>query len=112
MRSERERVLDMLEAIERIERYARKGREAFERDELIQYWFVHHLALLGEAAGRLGREFHAKHPELPWQALVSMRNVLIHEYFGVDMDEIWAAVVKDVPALKADLEAVLPELDE
>jgi len=49
MRDEKESILDMLEAIENIERYARKGREAFERDELIQTWIVHHLKIIGEA---------------------------------------------------------------
>jgi len=46
MRDERERVFDMLEAIENIERYAGKGREVFERDELIQTWIVHHLEII------------------------------------------------------------------
>ena len=50
MRDSNERILDMLEAIERIERYAQKGRDAFENDELIQTWIVHHLEIIGEAA--------------------------------------------------------------
>lgn len=54
MRDEKARILDMLEAIENIERYAGKGREAFERDELIQTWIVHHLEIIGESASRLG----------------------------------------------------------
>ena len=57
MRDDKERILDMLEAIENIERHAEKGREAFERDELIQTWFVHHLEIIGEAASKLGSEF-------------------------------------------------------
>jgi len=57
-----ERIRDMLEAITRIERYSERGREAFERDELIQVWIVHHLQVIGEAAAQLGRDFHAAHP--------------------------------------------------
>ena len=49
MRDDRERLKDIQEAIERIERYTSKGRKAFERDELIQGWVVHHLQLIGEA---------------------------------------------------------------
>jgi uncharacterized protein with HEPN domain len=79
----------MLEAIERIDRYAEKGREAFEKDELIQNWFVHHLQIVGEAAAKLGRRFHEDHPELPWAQIVGMRNVLVHDYFGVDLEEVW-----------------------
>ena len=64
MRDQRERLLDMLEAIERIERYAAKGRVEFEKDELIQTWMVHHLQIVGEAAAKLGREFHEQHPSI------------------------------------------------
>ena len=62
MRDRRERLLDMLEAIERIERYAAKGRVEFEKGELNQTWMVHHLQIVGEAAAKLGREFHEQHP--------------------------------------------------
>lgn len=65
MKDERERLRDILEAIEHIERYADKGRKAYEQDELIQNWFVHHLQIVGEAAARLGRDFHAAHPAIP-----------------------------------------------
>jgi uncharacterized protein with HEPN domain len=50
MRDDRERLLDIQEAIERIEKYAAQGQEAFERDELIQTWIVHHLQIIGEAS--------------------------------------------------------------
>lgn len=74
MRDPTERLRDILEAIVRIERYAARGREAFERDELIQLWIVHHLHVIGEAAVQLGRDFHAAHPELPWPQIVAMCN--------------------------------------
>ncbi len=53
MKDDRERLLDMLEAVERVERYTQRGCAAFERDELIQTWVVHHLQIVGEAAARL-----------------------------------------------------------
>jgi len=65
MRNDRERLLDMLEAIERIERHTAGGRKAFEQDELIQTWVVHHLQIVGEAAAKLGRQFHVLHPRFP-----------------------------------------------
>ena len=82
MRDEKERLGDMLEAIERIERHAARGRNAFEHDELIQNWFVHHRQIIGEAAAKLGRDFHDAHPGIPWAEIVAMRNVLVHDYFG------------------------------
>jgi uncharacterized protein with HEPN domain len=88
MRNDRERLLDMLDAIERIERHAAGGREAFEQDELIQTWVVHHLQIVGEAAAKLGRQFHVSHPQIPWAEVTAMRNVLVHDYFGIDLKAV------------------------
>ena len=63
MRNIQERVLDILEAIERIERYSQGGRVAFERNELVQVWILHHLQILGEAVSALRTEFQQEHPE-------------------------------------------------
>lgn len=92
---------DILEAIVRIERYRDRGREAFLADELIQVWMVHHLQIIGEAAAQLGRVFHEAHPEVPWPQIVAMRNLLVHAYFGIDLDEVWKTLETDLPELKA-----------
>ena len=110
MRDSRVRLVDMLEAIERIERYAAQGRQAFEEDELIQIWFVHYLQVIGEAAARLDRDFHDTHPGIPWAAIVAMRNILVHDYFGIDLEEIWSVVERDLPGLKVALRAFLDSL--
>jgi uncharacterized protein with HEPN domain len=111
MRDPRERLFDMLEAIEKIEQYASKGRAAFEKEELIQTWIVHHLQIVGEAAGKLGREFHDQHPLIPWPQVVAMRNVLVHDYFGVDLEEVWRVVERDLPDLKRKLNTLVKELE-
>ena len=107
MRSPAELLQDILDAIERVERYAARGRQAFDSDELIQTWIVHHIEIIGEAAGRLGRTFHDSHPEIAWPQVVAMRNVLVHEYFGIDLDEVWATVVRDLPDLKGKIQTLL-----
>jgi uncharacterized protein with HEPN domain len=83
MRDPREQLRDMFEAINHVERYAARSREAFEQDQLIQVWIVHHFQVIGEAAAQLGRNFHDAHPEVPWPQIVAMRNILVHEYVGV-----------------------------
>lgn len=110
MRSPAELLQDILDAIERVERYAARGRQAFDCDELIQTWIVHHIEIIGEAAGRLGRTFHDAYPKIAWPQVVAMRNVLVHEYFGVDLDEVWATVVRDLPDLKAKIQTLLLSL--
>jgi uncharacterized protein with HEPN domain len=110
VRSDRERLLDILEAIERIDKYACRGRQAIEKDELLQTWFVHHVQVIGEAASKLSDELRADNPDVPWTEIVGMRNVLVHEYFGVDVEEIWTTVQYDLPRLKQKLAAILAGL--
>ncbi len=112
MRDSRERLIDMLEAIEHIERYAARGRRAFEQDELIQTWVIYHLQVIGEAAARLDRDFHADHPQIPWAEIIAMRNILVHDYFGIDEEQIWTVIERDLPGLKAALRALRDELGD
>ena len=79
----------------------------FFADELVQIWMVHHIQIIGEAAGQLGRGFHDAHPEVPWPQIVAMRNLLVHAYFGIDLDEVWKTLERDIPALKAEVERLL-----
>jgi len=110
MRDQRERLLDILEAIDRVERYAAKGRTAFEGDELIQTWIIHHLEIVGEAAAKLGRDFQEQHSQVPWPQLVAMRNMLVHEYFGIDLEEVWQVIEHDLPVLKRQIKEIELEL--
>ena len=111
MRDDRERLLDILESIERIQKYAVRGRKAFESDELIQTWMVHHIQIIGEAASKISNATRAAHPEVIWPRIVAMRNVLVHVYFGIDLDEVWMTVERDIPTLKRQAEAILRELE-
>lgn len=104
--------MDIAEAIERIERYASKGREAFEDDELIQNWILHHLRVIGEAARAISDELKDGHDEMPWQQIVGMRHILVHRYFEVDTDLIWSVVEDDVPVLKQQIDLILKEPEE
>ncbi len=112
MRSERERLLDILEAIERIEKYAKEGKAAFEADELIQNWMVNHITVIGEARRSLSDDFQAQHANVPWADIIGMRNILVHHYFGIDEDAVWSVVEKDVPELKFNIETILKSLNE
>ncbi len=109
MRDDRERLLDVLEAIERIEKYAVRGRESFERDELIQTWVLHHLQILGEAVRALSLELTQKHSEVAWSKIVGMRNILVHNYFSIDAAIVWAVIENDLPLLKRQITGLLNE---
>ena len=110
MKRPRERVIDMLEAIEQIERYENRGRSSLDTDELVRVWMVHHLQILCEAAAALGRDFHEAHLGIPWAEMVAMRNVLVHDYGGIDPDEVWRTIKRDLPPLKRQLTVLAAEL--
>lgn len=73
---------------------------------------IHHIEIIGEAARRISRELCANHPEVPWAAIVAMRNVLAHDYFGIDVERVWMAVQRDLPVLRRQVDALLDELPD
>jgi uncharacterized protein with HEPN domain len=107
MRDDRTRLQDILEAVEHIEKYGARGRAAFEQDELVQTWIIHYLLVLGEAASGLSVEFRKRHPEKVWAEAVGRRNILIHRYFGVEVDLVWPVVENDLPVLKRIAQDIL-----
>jgi uncharacterized protein with HEPN domain len=112
MRDAAERVRDILEAVAAIERHAECSKESFERDELLQTWFLRHLQIIGEAARGIPEDIRAQAPEVPWRQITGMRNVLVHGYFEVDTDLVWDTATRDVPGLKPALERLLAALEE
>jgi uncharacterized protein with HEPN domain len=94
MRDPRERLRDVLEAVEAIQRHASCEKKTFEKDELLQGWFVRHLQIIGEAAMALPEEVRALAPDVPWHKIIGMRHVLVHGYFQIDTDIVWDAVTR------------------
>lgn len=111
MRDDRELLRDVLEAIERIEKHTGRGRQAFESDDLIQTYAVHHILILGEACRSVSAELKQSHPEVPWKKIVGMRHILVHHYFEIDTDVVWSVIEKELPTLKRDLAQILGELE-
>lgn len=111
MRLDRERLQDILDAINAIERYASAGRAEFDRSELVQVWCLRHIEIIGEAASKLSADVRATSPDVPWPAIVGMRNAVIHGYFDVNWERVWGAVVTDLPSLKSRVEGLLASLE-
>ena len=107
MRSDRAYLLDILDAIHDIERYRPESRAAFDDDERTQVWMVNRLQIIGEASRRLSDDFRARHDSVPWRAIIGMRHHLVHGYFAVDPDVVWAAINERVPELKEQLQLAL-----
>jgi uncharacterized protein with HEPN domain len=111
MRSARERLLDVIEAAEQVAKYAVLGEERFRSDELIQVWILHHLQIAGEAVAALPPEVRERMPAVPWSKVVGMRNILVHQYFGIDLAVVWRAASHDLPALKAAAQELVEHVE-
>lgn len=68
---------------------------------------MHHLTIIGEAIRALSPDLRAQHSAVPWTAIIGMRNILVHHYFGIDVDVVWAVVERDLPPLKQHIDTIL-----
>ncbi len=109
---DRVRLLHMRDAArEAIGFAAGRTRDDLETDRQLLLAIVKDVEIVGEAASRLGAEFRSAHPELPWKAIVAMRNRLIHAYFDVDRDIVWNTVAVDLPFVIRAIETMLEGSD-
>jgi uncharacterized protein with HEPN domain len=112
MRVDRLRLLDALEQIELIRQFSDRGRESFFSDLLVQSAILHRLTLLGEACRAISPELRETHPEIPWAQIIAFRNVVVHEYFGLDLELVWAIVAEQIDPLVSAFRAILGSLPE
>ncbi len=104
------RLQDILDSIERIEKYALKGKLSFEQDELIQNWFVRNLQIIGEASRKLSSDVHNNNPQIPWRKIIGMRNILVHDYFEIDLEAVWMVIENDLSDLKNSIKELKSKL--
>ena len=104
------RIHDMLGCIAKIERFT-DGLDlaAFERDERTIDAVLRNLEVIGEASVRIPERIRTDNPDLPWRQMRAIRNVVVHEYFGVNLPIIWETVTRRLPELKSALQALLQE---
>ena len=76
-----------------------------------QTWIVHHLLIIGEAAGKVSDTLKNEYPDIPWLGMIDVRNIIAHEYFRIDLNIIWRIVEGNLLSLKRQIENILHKLE-
>ena len=112
MKADRVYLQHIVDAIEKVESYVSVGRGEFMAASHWQDAVIRQLEIIGEAAKNLSQQLRSQHPEIPWRRISGLRDVLIHDYMGVDLDAVWEVTQKNIPALKEQIQAMLNEAPE
>jgi len=102
----------IIECIGWIEEYTREGKSEFLSQKLIQDAVIRNFEIMGEAAKRIPSEYREQHEAIPWRMMTAFRDVLAHDYEGVDLERVWSIIENDLPPLKSAISAILPPLEE
>ncbi len=110
MKDDRFYLIRVAEDIGRLGKFTIDGKTAFFHSELIQAAVLRHLQTLGESIKRLSLPLWTRYPDLAWRGIISLRNVLVHDYLEVDLEDIWNIFEIDLPVLKNQIQPVLQDV--
>ncbi|MBM0740248.1 DUF86 domain-containing protein [Phormidium sp. CLA17] len=112
MRDESLYLTDILSCIQKIQAYTVDGRDAFLNMPMIQDAVIRNLEIIGEATKQLSLELRQANPNIRWQQIAGLRDILIHSYMKVNLERIWMILEQDLPGLQVKIEEILKELHE
>ena len=110
--SDKERILHILDAIKNIEDFTKDlSYDEYMYDFKLRLAIVKLFEIIGEAVSAISAEIQEEYPDVEWAIVKSVRNILVHEYFGIDYKVIWNSIGENLPILKKQLQDILPGID-
>ena len=101
----------IVDAIQKIDLYTAVGREEFFASTHWQDGVIRQLEIIGEAAKRLSEDLRERYSDIPWRRICGLRDVLIHNYMGVDLNAVWEIAQTRIPTLKTQIELIIREAE-
>jgi uncharacterized protein with HEPN domain len=107
MKDDKFYLINILECIDKIESYTKDGKNAFMSDTLIQDAVIRKFEIMGEATKRLSIDLRKKYTNIPWKNIAGLRDVLIHDYLDVDIDQVWNIIELNLNEFKSNLKEII-----
>ncbi len=111
MKDDRVYLFHIMKCISRVEEDTVGGKEEFFESAKTRDSVIRNLQILAESSQRISLELKARHPDVDWKNMKGFRNILVHDYLGLDLEKIWMIVEKDIPKLKKQATSILAETE-
>ena len=107
MKDDRVYIEHIIDCIDRIDEYTQNDQFVFMNSTMVQDAVIRNLQTISESTQKLSDKLKAEHPEINWKAISGFRNILVHNYLGLDLTQIWVVIENRLPQLRGNLEKLL-----
>lgn len=101
----------ILDAIQKIEAYVLEGRTVFMEKSHLQDAVIRQLEIIGEATKKISPNLRSRYVQVPWKGMAGFRDVLIHDYMGIDLNVVWETTQQNIPELKAQIKLIVDQIE-
>jgi uncharacterized protein with HEPN domain len=112
MKDDRLYLVHILDCIDHILQFSSDGKNSFLADRKTQDAVLRNLHTLSESIQKISTDTKLKYPQVPWREIIAFRNVVVHDYLGIELERVWDIVERDLPPLKMQISVICDELGE